>query len=277
MKSITSADNQFIKLARRLHAKKHRDASGLLLVEGKRSVEEALQRPDLIHVLFCEDTMPDAGAYDIAGISCFAVSSKLSKHICATESPQGVAAIVKKPSWSWEETVQKGGLLVLLDRVADPGNMGSIIRTCWALGVDGLLATSGSADPFAPKVVRASMGGILNLPIYTNIGAPELKILQDERYQFICTDLDRADNYYDVSYSGRRLIVLGSEADGVAHEIKAFCEHSIKIPMKPKVDSLNVAAACAIIIAEAWRQRNGGSVMSWDSEYSGGSCEFRCE
>ena len=148
----------------------------------------------------------------------------------------------------------------MLDQISDPGNMGSIIRSCWALGVKGLLLASGCADPFSPKVVRSSMGGILNLPLIDNITDQELDLLVGQGYEFICTGMQNARDYYSVDLTGSKVLVMGSEARGVSQEIISRSGCMIKIPMKSKVDSLNVAAACAIIVGEAWGQRNGRSV-----------------
>jgi TrmH family RNA methyltransferase len=228
----------------------------MFLVEGKRSVEEAFKRSELLKVIFLDDNSAeeDHGDIDLSFLDYYLVNSRLMKHICCTENPQGVAAIVKKPLWSWEELLGTGGLLIYLDQVADPGNMGSILRSCWALGVAGVLLAKGSIDPFSPKVVRSSMGAIMNLPVFQNVSDSQLDMLSDRGYKFLCTDINGGTNYYSVKYKRQSLIVIGSEARGVSADLKKRCEQFINIPSNPQVDSLNVAAACAIIIAETWRQ-----------------------
>jgi len=259
LKEITSSDNQLIKLARKLHNKKYRDQEQLFLVEGRRSVEEALARPELLHTVFVEESLKDDYA-DIEGVESYCLDTKLFKSICTTETPQGIIAILKKPAWSWSALLDEKGLIVLLDRIADPGNMGSIIRTCWALGVQGLLLSPGCVDPFSPKVVRSSMGGILNLPLLEITEQSELDLLQERGYVFIGTAMENAEDYYNLDLCGAKLIIMGSEATGISPELKAKCNTMAKIPMNPQNDSLNVAAACAIMISEAWRQRNGRSI-----------------
>src|SRR5665647_3722792 len=135
MKRISSPDNQVIKLARSLHHKKYRDQTQLFLVEGRRSVQEALAIPQLVHMLFIQEDWAEEYA-DWQDIDCYILDAKMLKHISATETQQGMAAILHKPAWSLPELLQTERFLVLLDRVADPGNLGSIIRSCWALGVD---------------------------------------------------------------------------------------------------------------------------------------------
>lgn len=259
MKQIISSDNQAIKLARSLHHKKYRDQEQLFLVEGRRSVQEALARPELIHMLFLLEDWADEYS-DLQDIDCYILDAKMLKHISATETQQGLAAILRKPVCSLAAQLLSKRFLVLLDRVADPGNLGSIIRSCWALGVDGLLLTAGCVDPYSPKVVRSTMGGILHLPIFEGIAEAELDLLQAHGYELIATGLEDAQDYYDIDMRGAKLLVLGNEAEGINPALKSRCSRTSKIPINIAVDSLNVAAACAIITAEAWRQRNGRSV-----------------
>ena len=259
MKKITSPDNPMIKLARKLQNKKYRDRERLFLVEGRRSVQEALARPEFLQTVFLEENLEEDYSA-LRGVDTYLLESKLLKDISSTETPQGMIAMLKMPEWSFEELFTEEGLIILLDQISDPGNMGSIIRSCWALGVNGLLLSSGCVDPFSPKVVRSSMGGILNLPVFENITAQSLDLLQEQGYEFICTGLEEAEDYYSVDLNGAKIMVLGSEARGVSEAIKRRCQRTIKIPMKSNVDSLNVAAACAIIVGEAWGQRNGRSV-----------------
>lgn len=254
MKVIRSLDNSMVRLARKLHQKKYRDQEGLFLVEGRRSVQEALARPELVRAVFIEESL--VGDFsDLGGLDSYIVDNKLLKHICTTETPQGIAALVKKPEWSFEDLLSGDALIVLLDQVADPGNMGSIIRTCWGLEAAGILLTPGCVDPFSPKVVRSSMGGILNLPLREMKSCEELDYFIERDYELIGTALENGCNYYETDLSKAKILVLGSEATGISPNLKKRCFQLIKIPMNPKIDSLNVAAACAIIVAEAWRQR----------------------
>ncbi|CFX53951.1 Alpha/beta knot methyltransferases [Syntrophomonas zehnderi OL-4] len=254
MKIIKSLDNQTVRQARKLHQKKYRDQAGLFLMEGRRSVQEALARPELLRAIFIEESLA-ADFSDLDGLDSYIVDNKLLKHICTTENPQGIAAIVKKPEWSLEDFLSEDALIVLLDQIADPGNMGSIIRTCWGLESAGIILTPGCVDPFSPKVVRSSMGGVLNLPLLEIKSAAELSIFSERGYELIGTALENACNYYDTDLSKAKILVFGSEATGISPNLKKRCSRLIKIPTNPKIDSLNVAAACAIIVAEAWRQR----------------------
>jgi RNA methyltransferase, TrmH family len=262
---ISSQDNKYIKLASSLKHRKYRDMEGLFLVEGRRAVKEALERSELVQAVFWDESLTEQNPMYAAAASvpnCFGIDSRLMKHICSTEEPQGIAAIVRKPAWTWEAVLGQRGLLILLDRISDPGNLGSILRTCWAFGVDGVLLTKGCVDPYNPKVIRSTMGAILNVPVFTDVAAEQLEDLDKLRFSFMSTDISGSEEYSLVKYGRPLVIIFGSEAQGVSDVLKNRCNFFINIPMNPRVDSLNVAAACAIIIAEAGRQHQEGAEMA---------------
>lgn len=261
MKYISSVDNKNIKLAAKLTEKKVRDREGLFLVEGRKSTLEALKRPGLVNLIFLDDSYQAEYQELIAdynNLDWYSVNSQLMKRICQTETPQGIAALVKKPQWSWDKIIAEDSLLLLLDRISDPGNMGTIIRTAWAFNVDGILLSRGCADPFGPKVVRSTMGGILNVPLFTDLSEEQLGILKDNKYIFMGADVTGDNSFYDMDFSNRLVVVIGSEAKGINDDIKGRCNYLFKIPINSRADSLNAAVACAIIIEMAYRQRHPG-------------------
>ena len=152
-------------------------------------------------------------------------------------------------------SLDRNACLFLLDQISDPGNLGTIIRTAWALDIDGILLSKGCTDPFSPKAVRASMGGILNIPVYTSVGLKELDSLKSAGYKITGTALNVRTSVFDCDYRQAQVIVIGSESRGVRPEIQRCCDKLIKIPINPAVDSLNAAVACAIIMAEVRKQR----------------------
>ena len=257
MKFITSKDNASIRLAQKLKMKKYRDREGLFFIEGKRSVEELLMSPEHIHTLFVQEGYEEQDFIRSFGDRVYVLNEQLLKLISDTQNPQGFAAIARQKEYDFRDMLDSSGLWVLLDRIADPGNLGSIIRSCWAFGIGGLLLTPHSADPYNPKVVRSSMGGTLHLPIITGIDDEQLQSLQNHHWRFLCTDMQAETSYYEADLKGKAILVLGNEAKGVSKKLKNLCRDSLKIPMNPQVDSLNVAVACAIIVAEAARQRKG--------------------
>jgi len=256
---IDSPDNKVIKLATSLKQRKYRELNGLFVVEGKRSVLEVLRKKDLVETLLIDEKFDDD---DLAprlysDTKAYIVKSELLKRTSTTENPQGIMALVKKPVWNWQNDLISRRLILLVDRVADPGNLGNMLRLCWGLAVDAVLLTPGCVDVFSPKVVRSTMGAIINVPIFNDVSHQQLISLQNHGFNFICSDVNTGISYYDASYLQPSIIVMGNEAQGVDSNITALCSQVVNIPLKSGVDSLNVAAACAIILAEAWRQRSG--------------------
>lgn len=256
MQFISSPDNKFIKLASSLKIRKYREAAGLFLVEGWRSVNETLTRRELIEaILAAADIREELDSNRLPDEKIMIVEPKLMKQVCSTDNPQGIAAIVRKPQWAWGQVSASGGLLVYLDRISDPGNLGSILRSCWAFGVQAVLMSPGCVDLYNPKVVRSTMGAILNLPVFSDVGPAELVVLKEAGFALVSTDVGGGQRYYDVDFRIPTIIILGSEAHGISRELKDISAIKINIPITPGVESLNVAAACAIIVAEARRQR----------------------
>ena len=259
MQLISSSENKFIKLASSLKVRKYREATGMFLVEGWRSVHEVLGRPELIAAIIATEGSSKEVDWDrLSADKIVLVEPRLMRQVCATENPQGIAAIARKPQWSWEQVTAGDSLLIYLDRVSDPGNLGSILRTCWALGVNGVIMSRGCVDLYNPKVVRSTMGAILNLPVLPEAGTAEIVALQQSGYSVVVTDAEDGRPYYDEDFKVPTIIILGSEGHGVSWELKALSKATINIPVEPEVESLNVAAACAIITAEARRQRQEG-------------------
>ncbi|HHW61841.1 MAG TPA: RNA methyltransferase [Syntrophomonadaceae bacterium] len=257
MKFITSKDNATIRLAQKLKMKKYRDREGLFFIEGRRSVEELVMSPEHIHTLFVQEGYEEQDFIRSFGDQVCVLNEQLLNSIADTQNPQGFAAIAHQKKYDFQDMLDSSGFWVLLDRIADPGNLGSIIRSCWAFGVGGLLLTPQSVDPYNPKVVRSSMGGVLHLPIISEVDDEQVQSLQNHNWRFLCTDMQAMTPYYEADLTGKTILVLGSEAEGVSNKLKKICWNSLKIPINPQVDSLNVAVACAIIVAEAARQRKG--------------------
>ena len=256
MKFLSSRDNTLIKKFAKLKNKKYRDKENLFIIEGEKSVTEALQQGDsLLCVLFAEECRQYLDLVNkVPDIQWYQLAPGLIDYICDTENTQGILAIAQIPGFNYDSITDEQ-LLVCLDEVSDPGNVGTIIRTGLALGADGILMTPGCADPFSPKVVRASMGAILHIPVYRNFCLDELSNFQNQGYLVYCSSLDTENNLYDQDFTGGKIIVIGNESRGISEKSKSTCDTKFKIPINPQVDSLNAAVACAIILAEAWQQR----------------------
>lgn len=257
MKFISSKDNWVVKKAIKTKQGKFRKKERLFLVEGERLVTEALLKGNCMTDVFVAESREKDYvllAEKFPGISWYEIDDKLFKNICDTETPQGIAGIARIPDYRVEDLYNREGLVLLLDRLGDPGNMGTIIRTAWAFGVDAVLLTPGCVDPYSPKVVRATMGGIFYVPLIERVVSQTIAKLKAVGYHLYSTATKDSISYRETSYKGRQVIAIGSEAEGLSKDIINMSEQSITIPINPRVDSLNAAVACAIILNEAWHQ-----------------------
>lgn len=265
---ITSPQNPAVKLAASLHQKKHRDETGLFLVEGIRAAEELLRASGwtMEFGLYTEAAMKQERAAKViasASQRCrlIQVSEAVFGKAAETENPQGVMFVVKRREIALNDllTINKRPLLVVLDSIQDPGNIGTLLRTADAAGADGVIITSGSADPFSGKAQRAGMGSIFHLPVVVEAVQDELlNRLAEHKISLIATALE-ADSmsYLDANYRQSTAVAFGNEGKGITIQLLTKAEKKVSIPIYGKAESLNVAAAAAVILFEAARQRSG--------------------
>lgn len=255
MQYIQSSKNQFLKAARQLKQKKFREKWGLFLLEGIRSVEEALESAyPLEYVFLVEELIQDLGERLSECCPTYCVSPELLSTVTETEHPQGVVAVALQRKLSLRELEQEGTgeLLIIVDGVQDPGNLGTIIRTAQAAGTGGIILTKATVDIYNSKTVRASMGSILTaLAVPDQSPGETVDWLRDKGYKMIVGHLGAKRFYYEVDYSGKVAVVVGNENSGPSSEfIDAGCP--VKIPCR--TESLNVAIASAILLYEKVRQ-----------------------
>lgn len=261
MKEITSRENAAIKQALRLKQKKYRQKERLYLVEGDKMFRELLCCPQVLDRVFL--TRETAETYypmlkDLTGVECLLVDDRLMDQLSDTQTPQGVVALARINSEGMQSQLKHNGILLLLDQIQDPGNMGTMIRTAWGFSVDGVLLTANCVDPYGPKAVRASMGGIFHVPVTEDVSSDLLNDFKAAGYQILGSMPASEENLFDQDFTGGRIIVIGNESRGISPDLLSLCDHRFKIPMNPRVDSLNAAMACAIITVEALRQRSSG-------------------
>lgn len=254
---MISKDNKLIKLTRKLKNKKYRDKEGLFIAEGIRFVESSIDSGSVKYILYSEKIYTTNGyerILDENKDNIFEVSNDILVELCETENPQGVIAICYKKEYKLESILE--GIVVVIDGVQDPGNLGTIIRTCDAAGVAGIVILKGTVDVYNSKVLRSTMGSIFNLPIvFQNDFDETAKILLDNGYNILATSLEGKKVLYEYDFSSKTAIILGNEANGVQEKNMMFATEEIIIPMEGKSESLNVAIANSIIIYEALRQR----------------------
>ncbi len=247
---IESTKNAIIKRAKALASKKGRQEQGVHFIEGEKLVREAV----VSGVVF-EDAFIDEGHELMAavlagsGANVHTVKRHVMESITNTDTPQWVCATVRTPDMTPPESYP-AGLIVVLDAVQDPGNLGTIIRTSDAMGASGVLLGDGCADPFAPKPIRASMGSVYHIPVWRSELAPELRKLSDDGFKLICTHLDGEETLPAVSE--KCAVIIGNEGNGVADEYSAMCT-LYRLPMYGFAESLNASVAAGIVIYELAR------------------------
>ena len=256
MKEIASLNNTMVKAVSELKQKKYRDRENCFVVEGLRAVEEAVGYAFVRRIFAVADKanarlqslLAAAGA---KGIELYAVTEAVMKKMSDTEAPQGVLAVCEKP----QGIITGGGAVLVLDRVADPGNVGTLIRTAEAAGMAGVILLAGCADAYAPKTVRSTMGSLLRLPVLA--GMPEadfIKWSRESGYEIMVTCLDGAEDLYKTPFAAKTAIVVGSEAYGASEGLKAAAAKRVYIPMQGRAESLNAAVAGSVVMFEALRR-----------------------
>ena len=258
MNVITSKDNSIIKEIKKLKDRKVRSAKGEFIVEGFRFVEEALKYDYEVKTLIIEESVESKlSSYNIDkyldSINTIYVTKSIMKLLASTETPQGVLAVVKNKDI---ELVDDDGFYIFCDKVQDPGNLGTIIRTAHASGALGVILRKGTVDLYNDKTLRSTMGSIFNVPVvYDNDDLDTILSLKNNGFKVISSSLDTDYNFYDIDLTGKCIIVVGNEGNGISSEIFAISDEKFKIPMPGGAESLNVGIATSVIAFEAVRQR----------------------
>ena len=257
MNEITSAQNPLIKALRALKDKKAREEQGLMLVEGEKLMREALCCGLAPAQALCDrDQAPRFAPLmqdmQRAGAQVYAVPGHLLEAVCDTRTPQGACAAFSLPGSLPREALPDR--LVALDGVQDPGNVGTIWRTCDAAGIQGLLLTGECADPFSPKVQRAAMGSGFRVGArMCDDLAEELSALQARGYAVIASSLQGEPFYEALPRPDRFVLVIGNEARGVSAAVQALSDVRVCLPMRGGAESLNAAVAAGIMMYELTR------------------------
>jgi len=256
---ITSSSNERIKHARRVREGRE---SGLIFIEGLRLAEEAMNSGLIIESCFSTPTEDQRTTILLSRLNDHDVPIYLTlpgilESLGDTVQTQGVILIAKRPHLAAADLFQlRGSLFVALDRVQDPGNMGTLLRTAEAAGAEGVMTLGGSVDVFSPKVLRSSMGSAFRLPVLTQITPQSLMAFKAEhRLQLVAAAGEGDLDYTDYDWRQPTLLLLGNEGRGVDPEIMNQCDALLRIPMARQVESLNVATAGAVMLFEAARQR----------------------
>lgn len=190
-------------------------------------------------------------ALEVARVPCFQVSGQVMESLSSTVTPQGIIAVVPFPVLN---PPSRGWLTLVLDGIGNPDNLGAILRTAAAAGVDHVITTFGSVDPYNPKAVRAAMGAHFRVPLSVSLRWPQIAPFLKDR-AVILADVSGDKPYFDVDWTRPSALIIGSEAHGPGDEARKRAHESVFIPMPGGMESLNAAVAAGIIIFEAVRQR----------------------
>lgn len=246
---ITSRQNPAVIAACALSDKKARDESGEFFFEGIKLLREAKREKLNIVRVFCTESAARRYADELTGdFELIEVSEPVYEKLTSENAPQGVFTIAKKPDIPKKNT----GFSVLLDDVADPGNLGTIIRCADAFGVEKIYLGGGCADVFNPKTVRAAMGSLFRVPAERVILTSAVRTLRASGYRVYAAMLDEgSESVGAIGKDGKLAVVIGNEGHGVSAEVRDVCTGSVIIPMREdSAESLNASVAAAILMWE---------------------------
>lgn len=254
---ITSHSNNVCKQVVSLQQRKHRKETGLFVLEGLRGVRDALAAgwvPEFFMVTDGFLHQPD-GEQMVAGLSetnvtGYRVTDPLMKKMAETETPQGLLCVFHQPVHDVNEIIRSPeGFWLVLDRIQDPGNLGTLIRSAEAAGVSGIFLTHGSTDPYNAKALRAGTGAVLHLPVVElSQEQSDCRFLLDAGIHLVGAALEKGKPYGQVGYQRPLALVIGNEANGIDQALLAKVESRVTIPMRGRLQSLNAAIAGSILL-----------------------------
>lgn len=263
---ISSATNTLVKQVRQLATRRrarHRD--GLFLIEGERALRAALENQATFHSILIDHErrdLLDPALVDIlehSGARIVTLDSALYRSISDAEHPQPAFGVARIPD---HQLPTASTAIVALDAVRDPGNLGTIVRSAAAAGVDGVALLPGCVDPYNPKTVRASAGAIATIPVQqvANIATLAGQSFQDpESVLVLAADAGGELDFREVDWTRPIILVVGSEAHGLSDSARESIETTVRVPMNPAVESLNVSTATAVLLFKMFEQRHPGS------------------
>ena len=246
---IESKENKIYKQAKSLLRRQSREKEGLFLAEGLRLVTDAITAGCVNQLLLSEDFHGDIPE----NISVNFLSKKLFLKIAETSTPQGIIAICRS-NYPKEVLAKEASFVLICDKITDPGNMGTILRTAEAAGVDAVVLSEECVDLYNAKTIRSTMGSIFRInTVQINHPAAHLK---SQGFRIIASRLEESTDLTATNFTGKVAIVIGNEANGISSETTREADSFVRIPMSGAVESLSVASAAAILLYEARRQRH---------------------
>ena len=260
MQEITSVQNEIIKEVHSLQQKKRRNELGLFLIEGYKGVSEALSSNLQIESIFISQDF-DKSLAGFAKDKIYKVTEQVLKKISTTQTPPEIVAVAHQLKFSIKDLfISDNPLILLLENIKDPGNLGTIIRTAKASNVSGIILTEETVDIYNPKTVRSSAANLWKIPIIymstkSDIKDKLNKFRQNNFVATVVVDNKKPVVYYEVDYRKPTVLMFGSEAEGLSEELTTQADELITIPMNQQVESLNLSISVGVVVYEAMRQR----------------------
>ncbi|BCZ47028.1 RNA methyltransferase [Clostridium gelidum] len=264
MVCIESKENNLFKQTKKLKERKNRSKSSKYMIEGFRLVQEAFKaKVDIDYLIVTEDALGKIDQflldYITEDIKIYKINESLFKELVSTENPQGILAVI---NMNIIPVNANGEFYLLCDKLQDPGNLGTVIRTAHAAGVKGIILTKGTVDIYNEKTIRSTMGSIFYIPIqYDDDNLSLVKNLKEDGFNLVVTSLDTDKDFFEEDLRGKVILTVGNEGNGVSNEVLDLADTKVKIPMPGNAESLNVAIATSVIMYEKVRQDR-----LWDSE-----------
>ena len=258
---ITSKDNEQIKEIRKLKEKKYRQETSSFVVEGVKLVKEAITyNADIKKIVISEDAIGYEVDEELIKLcekyNPLIVSPNVFSLVSDVQTPQGILAVIKenKDEKSDKDRIDyTQDFFVVLDGVQDPGNLGTIIRTCDAAGINQIIVSEDTVDSHSPKVIRSTMGAIYRVKVIEEDLRKVFEEFKQNKIETVVTSLTGDKSIYDLEYK-KKAIVIGNEANGVDPELQNMADYKVKIPMPGKAESLNASVAAGVMIYEYVRQ-----------------------
>lgn len=265
---LNSKSNETVKMLVSLKDKKHREELSKYIVEGVKLVGEMMNLEGIEpseSVVYSKELLESVAGGDRllkriekSTLNVIEVSKEIFKHISDTQTPQGVLCIKNIPVYSEQEKlenifgmVESNKKVLILDKIQDSGNLGTIIRSAVTFGIDCIICIKGTTDAYSPKVVRSTMGALQKIKIvYLDLEEYEKVVdkLKNNGYLIVSTELSAKKYLSELDYSKNIVFVMGNEANGVSQEVSKLCDEYIKIPISDAQESLNVAVATGICL-----------------------------
>jgi TrmH family RNA methyltransferase len=255
---ITSPHNPKLKLIRALQGRaKERREAGAFVVDGVRLVEDAVNSNWKLKFALFDETLSERGRLNVErltlnGVDVEEVSTSLMKSLSETETPQGILAVLELAQLPLANSPD---FVLIPDQIRDPGNLGTLLRTASASGVQAVLLPPETTDAFAPKVVRAGMGAHFRLPIHSLNWEEVAQVVKLAGLQVFLADME-GQSCWKADLRQPVALVIGGEADGASESARKLAHQKISIPMSGNVESLNAGVAGSVLMFEVVRQRN---------------------